>query len=482
MTDLTCGSFNVLMAHLSLTRYFGPYPHWNEINEVLQTIEEKYDLRATSFAARYGAGDKAEYEQLFQAALDEVFDSRDSAKNSLPEMRSKFEEASLLFENKHNTCRDVVAVARCQDDDKKATVHVLQLREGLVAGRFSYDCELPSGVVADEECADVIQAVLERQHYPSGEASPSGRFSFFPDEILSQYPLASTAELKQIIRSVRSQVEPDRKGGITLRTPSSRGVRKQTDARAMEFAMENAQQAVLESQQGNTRGATRTSVDGTAEKELASILQLDKPPSRIECFDISHTQGEVAVGSRVVFIDGKPAKHLYRKFNINTVDGVNDYASLEEVLERRFRHAWVNGQGGTVEEDNPWSLPDLVLIDGGPGQLGAAVKGMAKASVFPRQNGTVHDADSTETRDADALVEEKVLSNGELHTGRSTFVAVCALAKNQEELFVYGANGPINDSPDSPALLLLRSLRDESHRFALKAHRKRRSVTKGLGR
>ena len=111
-------------------------------------------------------------------------------------------------------------------------------------------------------------------------------------------------------------------------TPSMRSTRKQTDARAMEFAVDNAQQVPLERRgQGQ---ANQPSVDGTAEKELASLLSLDKSPYRIECYDISHTQGKVAVGSRVVGIDGKPARSLYQKFIIKTVDGVDDYASLEE--------------------------------------------------------------------------------------------------------------------------------------------------------
>jgi excinuclease ABC subunit C len=250
----------------------------------------------------------------------------------------------------------------------------------------------------------------------------------------------------------------------------------------MEFAVANAQQVALERQQRDTKGATKTSLDGTAGKELASLLALENAPQRIECYDISHTQGDVAVGSRVVFIGGKPAKHLYRKFNIKTVNGIDDHASLEEVLERRFRHVWVNGIGRTVDQDDPWSLPDLIVIDGGPGQLGAAIKGMQKAGVFPRRN--VISIDSQDTADSDEIVEEVVVDGGTMRDSqeRRTSVAICSLAKNKEEVFVHGVSEPINDSPDSPALLLLRSLRDESHRFALNAHRKRRSATNGLRR
>lgn len=422
---------------------------------------------------------------MFNAALAEVFEASCSgATGSLPAKRFVFEEATLLFDSEHNTCRDVVAIGKGSDEGNIATVHVLQLREGLVAGRFSYDCEVPAGIDSDEELSAVIQTVLERQHYPSGEASP-GIFSFFPTEILSQYPLPGGTELKQTIRSARKLVEPERKDKIVIRTPVSRGPRKQTDARAMEFASDNAQQVAYERQQGRVNGAAKTSVDGTAGKELAALLRLDSPPERIECYDISHTQGDVAVGSRVVFLNGKPAKHLYRKFNIKTVGGIDDYASLQEVLERRFKRAWVNANrgGGVVGDDNPWCLPDLVVIDGGPGQLGAALKGMSKVGVFPKENIPMLEKSLSEQDAESVIVEEVVVGDNASRRDeleRSTSVAICALAKNQEEVFVYGMQGPVNDSPDSPALLLLRSLRDESHRFALNAHRKRRTASIGL--
>jgi excinuclease ABC subunit C len=417
-----------------------------------------------------------EYKELFNTALVEIFEAAGPENDSsLPARRSSYEEASLLFDSAHNACRDVVAVGRSNHEENSATVHVIQLRDGLIAGRFSYDCEIPAGLDSEEDLPSVIQTVLEKQHYPSGEAAP-GKFTFFPNEILSQYPLPAGNELKQTLRAARKLVEPERTDKITLRTPVTRGPRKETDARAMEFAVDNAQQVALDRHQGRMVGATKTSVDGTAEEELASLLSLEKAPARIECYDISHTQGDVAVGSRVVFLDGKPAKHLYRKFNIKSVEGVDDYASLQEVLERRFRRAWVNGAGGVVDEENPWSLPDLVIIDGGTGQLNAALKGMAKAGVLPKSNRIVPASDIVE----EVVLDDDLLAMNE--SQRSTSVAVCALAKNQEEVFVHGQTEPVNDAPDSPALLLLRSLRDESHRFALNAHRKRRSVSNGLGR
>jgi excinuclease ABC subunit B len=452
-------------------RYFGPYTSFKEINAVLEGIEEKYDLRAQSFLARQGGGSKEEYQQLFERSLEEVFTNTAArTEGSLSAMRVEYEQAGMLFDSKYNQCRDVVAIGQVDNDASTAVVLVVQLRDGLVAGRFSYECKLPTGLNQEVDFSDVIQTVLERQHYPSGEESPGTRFSYFPDEVLLSHPPLDAKELKATIRQARNGVEPDRKSPITITCAATKGARLDVDARALEFASENARQVAFEKSLGAIEGSTLSSVDGTAAIELASLLSLDNAPTRIECYDISHTQGDFAVGSRVVFVGGKPAPHLYRRFNIQTVEGVDDYASLEEVLERRFRRAWINGEGGPVDEDDPWALPDLVVIDGGPGQLGAAIKGMGKANIHPMSSL------SSDTTSDDILEEDAEQQDSD--PSRRAFVAICSLAKNQEEVFVYGQKKAVNDAPDSPALLLLRSLRDESHRFALNAHRKRRSVRK----
>jgi excinuclease ABC subunit C len=452
-------------------RYFGPYPHLKEINTILEGIEAKYDLRAKSFIARHGSKvfSKDDYNKLFWKALEENFNSLEghSKGTALAQMRAEFEEAGLLFASEFNRCRDVVAFAKIPDHDTSALVHVVSLRDGLVAGRFSYTCEIPSGMIDEEDFGAAIQHVLERQHYPSGEESPGGsRFSFFPNEVLVQYlPDCDGANyLKKAIRSARKKVEPNRSDKLVLRKATTKGPRMQADKRALEFALENAQYAAYEKSLQLVPGAAKTSLDGTALTELADLLGLDKMPTRIECYDISHHQGDFPVASRVVFANGRPRPSMYRKFNIRTVDGIDDYASMEETLSRRFERAWVDGEGGVVAEDDPWSLPDVVLIDGGPGQLNAAVKGMAKARVFPADIG------------AGQIGAVSSIAGAR----RSASVVVCALAKNKEELFVYGMKTPVNKSPDSPALLLLRSVRDESHRFALKAHRSKRRLRSQL--
>lgn len=161
-------------------------------------------------------------------------------------------------------------------------------------------------------------------------------------------------------------------------------------------------------------------------QQLQKALELPKPPVRIDGFDISHVQGFETVASMVVFVGGKPAKAHYRKFKIKTVAGVDDFASMEEVVYRRYKRA--------AAEGGPW--PDLVLIDGGPGQLGAAMKGLRRA------------------------------------TGRA--LPLASLAKRDEEIFLPGRAEPLRLPKDSPVLQLLQHLRDESHRFAVTFHRSRR--------
>jgi excinuclease ABC subunit C len=181
--------------------------------------------------------------------------------------------------------------------------------------------------------------------------------------------------------------------------------------------------------------------------------------------DVSHTSGQYPVASRVVFIDGKPARQLYRIFNIRRELGGDDYASLEEVLERRFRRLKKMGKGNMLNsDDQSWSCPDLVVIDGGKGQLTAAIKGMEKANF--RSQRIVSLNEDSQSPDIENDNE----------------IPVCAIAKNEELIYVPGRDEPVNQATDSasPALLLVRALRDESHRFAVSAHRKRRSLRKSI--
>jgi excinuclease ABC subunit C len=172
--------------------------------------------------------------------------------------------------------------------------------------------------------------------------------------------------------------------------------------------------------------------------ELAEALGLLRMPRRIECFDISNLHGTNPVASMVVFEDARPAKKEYRRFAIKTVEGSNDFAMMAEVIRRRFKRAAEATANGDDASDAKWSaLPDVVIVDGGKGQLGAAVAALSEVGW--------------------------------------TDQPIAALAKENEELFVPGRSDPIILPRDSQALFLVQRIRDEAHRFAVTFHRERRT-------
>jgi excinuclease ABC subunit C len=185
----------------------------------------------------------------------------------------------------------------------------------------------------------------------------------------------------------------------------------------------------------------------TALDDLHKYLELDEAPVRIECYDISNIQGQMATGSMVVFVKGVPRKSEYRRFRIKTVAGADDYAMLQEVLRRRFKRAAemrtlpaASEKDAAGEESagvGGWGvMPDLLMVDGGKGQLHAALEAMAEMGVDQ--------------------------------------IRAIGLAKEHEEVFVPGRSAPILLPRDSEALYLLQRVRDEAHRFAIGYHRRLR--------
>jgi excinuclease ABC subunit C len=177
--------------------------------------------------------------------------------------------------------------------------------------------------------------------------------------------------------------------------------------------------------------------------ELHGALELPEPPNRIECYDISNTQGTAIVGSMVVFEQGVPRKNLYRRFNVKSVAGTpDDFASMEEVLSRRFKrwHAAkeLAGSPGSKPDPSFSILPDLIVIDGGKGQLNRAVR----------------------------VLEEFSLAAS---------ISLIGLAKQEEEIFLPERSKPVLLPRHSQGLYLLQRIRDEAHRFAITAHRKQRT-------
>mgnify|MGYP000872484164 CR=1 FL=1 len=292
--------------------------------------------------------------------------------------------------------QDVIAAAQ---DGLDAMAQVLLVRGGKMLSAESF--ALPRE--GAEPVSEVVSAFI--QQYYEGRQPPR--------EVVAQ--AAADAE-------VLSQWLKDKRGDAFTLTIPKRGGKRQL----VENALENARDALL---RRNARDQVVFERTIGASRELAAALNLPEAPRRIEGFDISNTQGAQSVGSMVVFVDGEPAKREYRHFRIKTVEGIDDFASMNEVLGRRLKRS-------LPDQEKPWPLPDLILVDGGPEQLASAL------------------------RARDALGLE---------------APMFGLAKRMEEIYLPQESEPILLDRHSPALHLIQRIRDEAHRFAITHHRSLRS-------
>ncbi len=312
---------------------------------------------------------------------------------------------------------DVVAMARLE---KEACIQIFFIRGGKLTGREYFMVEGANDAPDAKVLAEVI-----KQFYDQAPSVPS--------QILLPHQVEEARIIKQWLNSQRSGEK------VELLIP-----RDKDQVELLEMAAENAAEmlSALKTQKETEHDLNQEALD-----ELQEHLKLGAPPQRIECYDISTMQGTAQVGSMVVFQNGQPHKSHYRRFNIRTVSGPDDFASMEEVLTRRFRR-WKASQedapqrGGDKPGHKPDAsfaiLPDLLLVDGGKGQLGRAVQVLEAFDLLDT-------------------------------------VPVAGLAKRHEEVFVPGRVRPILLARNSQGLYLLQRVRDEAHRFAITAHRKQRS-------
>ena len=305
---------------------------------------------------------------------------------------------------------DVLAMART---DGEACVQIFFIRNGKLMGREYFVLEGTEEISDD----DVIGEFL-KQFYSEA--------AVIPDKVL----LPNEVEEAQIIH----QWLNTRRGGnkVELLVPKS-GANSDLVAMATENAVETLQAL-------RTQWEADKNKQTEALAELQQALHLPEPPNRIECYDISNTQGTASVGSMVVFEQGTPSRGMYRHFNIKTVTGPDDFASMEEVLTRRFKRwqsAQESQQVGAKPDPSFSVLPDLLIVDGGKGQLGRAVKVLEQFSL-------------------------------------TKLVPVMGLAKQQEEIFRPESEDSIILPRHSQGLYLIQRVRDEAHRFAITAHRKAR--------
>ena len=427
------------------SRYFGPFHSASAVRDTLDTIRKIFPLRTCSdpvfknrsrpcieydikrcLAPCVLTVDRAAYDEhlrqamlLLQGRNREVMSTLERAMANASSAE-RFEEAARLRDQ-------IKAIEKTQERQQvlehwggdqdvfglyreggAIEVQVLFVRGGTLNATQAYafdDWELPD--------AEVLEAVLT-QFYQAIERE-------VPDEILLPVEISDAA--------VRSEYLSERRGRKVSVLVPQRGDK----VRLVTMARENAAQSFGARRAAREEGARQVG-------ELQRALHLRHPPERIECVDIATFQGRESVGSLVAFAGGKPWKDGYRRFRIKSVEGTDDFASVAEVLRRRFR-------GGTEAED----IPDLLVIDGGPGQLGVARAVLADVGL------------------GDLLViglaKERVERDA---TARD-------IQRRPERIFIPGRKNPLVLRANSTALFLLQRLRDEAHRFANTYHRTLRS-------
>ncbi|MGP0103214.1 MAG: excinuclease ABC subunit UvrC [Solirubrobacteraceae bacterium] len=356
---------------------------------------------------RFAAIERDLEARMRAAAAEEEFEQATLERNRLHAVRSLLERRRVTSESVGTF--DAVAVAA---DGRDANAQVFQVRDGVLSDRQSF-------YLANEAERDLAEVGEEfmLQYY--------GGYTSIPALLVVQRGLGRRAALADALSS--------RRGGPVELREAERGEKR----RILELAERNA---LLALDQERLRSERRRQSRVDALEGLQRALDLDAPPIRIECFDISNLGGTHTVASMVVFEGGAPKKSDYRRFTIRTTEGApDDFASMAEVLARRFaqweRQADISPHDPAYDRSFA-SLPNLVVIDGGKGQLAAGL--------------------------------------GPLRGFRERGVAVVSLAKRIEEIFVPGRRSPLVLDHSTPELQLLQRVRDEAHRFAITHHRSRR--------
>ena len=315
--------------------------------------------------------------------------------------------------------RDVLAVAQ---DEHFAAIQLFQMRAGKLVGRLGFAAD-----ATDLQAGLILQRVIE-EHYSQVDAVE------IPPEVLVQHQLPQQTLIGEWLSEQR-----ERK--VQVLHPQRR-----QKADLIDLVMRNAEFELGRARQSQEQQAL-------ANEDLAQLLELATPPRRIEGYDISHIQGSDAVASQVVFIDGLPAKQHYRRYKIQSssiqAGHSDDFMAMAEIMRRRFRKwARVKAEGADLVQirrqsssslnmDGLHDWPDVVMIDGGKGQLSAVMEALREL---------------------------------DLHED----LVVCSLAKQREEIFLPEAKQPLESEPDQLGVSLLRRLRDEAHRFAVTFHRQQR--------
>ena len=428
--------------------YFGPYANAKKVRETLDVLNRAFRFRPCEgprpgrhsgipcldyhidrcLAPCVGKVSPEDYRRIIDGVIDFLSGDTESIAAQLEgEMAAaaaeeRFEDAARyrnrLFSVRHLAERQAATEGRTETvdviglavDGDRAAVQVFPLRDGRLVDRYSFQLENVAG--------EDLETIVEEFCLGYYGVAPS-----IPPQIIIPKEVRRPAALEELLS--------ERRGARVEVRPAFRGDKR----RLAELATKNAELALASAAADTERRKLRRVA---ALEELREALNLESLPVRIECFDISTTQGAQTVGSMVVFHDAHPRKALYRKFGVRRPAGrQDDYAALAEVLSRRFARAGVPASAPDWDESFA-AIPNLVVVDGGKGQLSAALAAMHEYEL-PR-------------------------------------VAVVSLAKKEEHVYVPGQRRPVVLDRSSAGLQLLQRLRDEAHRFALGYHRQRRSA------
>ncbi len=418
-------------------RYFGPFASAGSVRKTLWLMKKIFPYRSCSkriegkdkrpcldyyirrcLGPCIGAVEKQEYHDvinqviLFLQGKQELILRELNTKMKAAAQQLQFERAALL-RDQINAIEEVMEGQRIAktfqgekdiiglaQNEKQAYVELFSIRNNKL---ISQDHFIMEGVKG--ESPGQIMTSFVKQYYASS--------SYIPPLILLQHPVNEPVVLSQWL-------EQQRRSRVKLQVPR-RGTKKKLVDTVAENAVRGLQLARAKEM--------KAEVISSGLQELKHRLRLPKMPRRIECYDVSNIQGTLAVGSMVVLEKGWPKPAYYRRFRIKTVTGADDYAMIQETLRRRFKRG-LTGEG-------TWAIiPDLVLIDGGKGQLNAALE----------------------------LRQELELDS----------IPMVSLAKENEEVFIPDDPKPVYIAKDSPALHILQRARDEAHRFAISYHQKLR--------
>lgn len=341
-----------------------------------------------------------ELKEEMQIASDALaFEEAAQVRDSLEAVQHYSQKMKMVVSKKVD--RDVFAIRKDEEIGEACGV-LFKVREGKMIGKFHRFLKNIDGL----EMGEMLQSFVE--DYYTGQYTAA-----IPDEVYLSHEMTDVEPLEQYLHQEKSKIVP-------VHVPQI-GEKKQLIKMAQANAKLHLNERALEKEK-----AERDRIPH-AVKELKEHLKLDRLPRRIECFDNSNLQGTDPVASMVCFVDAKPRKSEYKRFNIKTVEGPDDFASMKEILNRRYSRVMKEGA----------QIPDLIIVDGGKGQLSSAVEALKEIDFY-----------------------------GECE--------IIGLAKRLEEVFLPGMSDPIMIPKKSSALKLLQQARDEAHRFAITFHRQKR--------